>query len=47
MLDTIKCPKCGAEMAVYGITDKGDLKYYCRACHFMYVLYKVLRRYNV
>jgi transposase-like protein len=31
----IKCPKCGGEMAVYGVTEKGMLKYHCAECYFV------------
>ena len=34
-METIKCPKCGSEMAVYGITECGMLKYYCAECYFV------------
>lgn len=33
-MKTIKCPKCGSDMEVYGITETGMLKYYCAECYF-------------
>lgn len=37
-MKTIKCPKCSNEMTVYGITEKGGLKYHCAECYFMTVV---------
>ena len=35
MVKTIKCPKCGNQMEVYGITEFGMLKYHCAECYFI------------
>ena len=32
-IKSIDCPKCGAEMAVFGITEDGLPKYHCAECY--------------
>ena len=27
------CPKCKLPMAFFGVTEKGEDKYYCNECH--------------
>jgi hypothetical protein len=31
----MKCPKCGTEMEMFGVTENGQYKYYCKKCHII------------